>query len=156
MRWSIEQCFKECKSFLGMDQYETRSWIGWRRQILLTLISHLFLLKLRLQCTTKKDHPLLAPIVTEPVPLDEFLEADEKNQNNEPVNHPSIQVVAKAPQAFLTLGIIRYLINMSIMKNEYSFNILFHKIKNIIDSFNSYSRTRVKEKRTQRTLSLVT
>jgi hypothetical protein len=46
-RWSIEQCFEECKSDLGMDHYEGRSWRGWHRHILLVFIAHLFLLKLR-------------------------------------------------------------------------------------------------------------
>jgi SRSO17 transposase len=27
-RWSIEQCFQECKSYLGMGHYETRSYQG--------------------------------------------------------------------------------------------------------------------------------
>jgi SRSO17 transposase len=47
MRWSIEKCFKECKDYLGMDHYEVRSWPSWRRHILLTLLSHLFVTKLR-------------------------------------------------------------------------------------------------------------
>jgi SRSO17 transposase len=47
MRWSIEQCFEECKTHLGMDHYEVRTWHGWRRHILLTLIAHLFTIKLR-------------------------------------------------------------------------------------------------------------
>jgi SRSO17 transposase len=54
MRWSIEQCFKECKTYIGMDQSETRSWIGWRREILLSLIASQFYLKLKLELTTKK------------------------------------------------------------------------------------------------------
>jgi SRSO17 transposase len=44
MRWSIEQCFKECKNYLGMDHYESRSWDAWHRHILLTLIAHLFII----------------------------------------------------------------------------------------------------------------
>jgi len=34
MRWSIEQCFKECKQSLGIDHYEMRSWQGWHRRML--------------------------------------------------------------------------------------------------------------------------
>jgi len=49
MRWSIEQCFSECKKYLGMDHYELRSWDGWRRHMLLCLIAHLFVIKLRLE-----------------------------------------------------------------------------------------------------------
>lgn len=35
LRWSIEQSFQECKSFLGMADYETRSYLGWHRHMLL-------------------------------------------------------------------------------------------------------------------------
>jgi SRSO17 transposase len=42
-RWAIEQCFKECKSLLGMGHYEGRSWLGWHRHILFVFIAHLFL-----------------------------------------------------------------------------------------------------------------
>ncbi|MDR2437709.1 MAG: IS701 family transposase [Endomicrobium sp.] len=42
-RWAIEQCFEECKSLLGMDHYEERSWNGWHRHVLIVCIAHLFL-----------------------------------------------------------------------------------------------------------------
>jgi SRSO17 transposase len=48
-RWSIEQCFVECDDKLGIGHYEFRTWHGWRRHFLLTLIAHLFTLKLRRQ-----------------------------------------------------------------------------------------------------------
>jgi SRSO17 transposase len=35
MRWSIEQCFEECKSELGMNHNECRSWNRWHRHVLL-------------------------------------------------------------------------------------------------------------------------
>ena len=41
-RWSIEQCFQECKSNLGMAHYETRSYKAWHRHMLLVMIAHLF------------------------------------------------------------------------------------------------------------------
>lgn len=40
-RWSIEQCFEECKSYLGMGHYETRSYTGWERHVQLVMIAHL-------------------------------------------------------------------------------------------------------------------
>jgi SRSO17 transposase len=46
MRWSLDQCFRECRKNLGMDHYEVKSWPGWRRHILFTFIAHLFTLKL--------------------------------------------------------------------------------------------------------------
>lgn len=48
MRWSIEQCFQECKSYLGMTHYETRTYIAWHRHMLMVMIAHLFTLRLRL------------------------------------------------------------------------------------------------------------
>lgn len=48
MRWSIEQCFQECKSYLGMAHYETRTYRAWHRHMLMVMIAHLFTLRLRL------------------------------------------------------------------------------------------------------------
>jgi SRSO17 transposase len=49
LRWSIEQCFEECKSYLGMAHYETRSYIAWHMHMhmLMVMIAHLFTLRLR-------------------------------------------------------------------------------------------------------------
>jgi SRSO17 transposase len=41
-RWSIEQCFQECKSHLGMTHYETRSYQAWHRHMLFVMIAQLF------------------------------------------------------------------------------------------------------------------
>jgi SRSO17 transposase len=49
MRWSIEQCFQECKSYLGMTHYETRTYASWHRHMLMVMIAHLFTLLLRLR-----------------------------------------------------------------------------------------------------------
>jgi SRSO17 transposase len=46
-RWSIEQCFQECKSYLGMAHYETRSYQAWHRHMLLVMIAQLFVTGLR-------------------------------------------------------------------------------------------------------------
>jgi len=46
-RWSIEQCFQECKSYLGMSHYETRSYQAWHRHMLLVMIAQLFVTVLR-------------------------------------------------------------------------------------------------------------
>lgn len=46
-RWSIEQCFQECKSYLGMAHYETRSYQAWHRHMLLVMIAQLFVTVLR-------------------------------------------------------------------------------------------------------------
>jgi SRSO17 transposase len=49
LRWSIEQCFQECKSYLGMAQYESRSYAAWHRHMLLVMVAHLFTIVLRNQ-----------------------------------------------------------------------------------------------------------
>jgi SRSO17 transposase len=46
-RWSIEQCFQECKSYLGMTHYETRSYQAWHRHMLFVMIAQLFVTALR-------------------------------------------------------------------------------------------------------------
>ena len=47
LRWPIEQCFEECKSYLGMPHYEGRSYPGWKRHILFVMIAHLFTTQIR-------------------------------------------------------------------------------------------------------------
>lgn len=53
-RWSIEQCFRECKSHLGMAHYETRSYPAWHRHMTLVAIAQLFVAVLR--TFIKKTH----------------------------------------------------------------------------------------------------
>lgn len=48
MRWPTEQCFEECKSYLGMGHYETRSYQAWHRHMLFVMMAHLFTLVLRI------------------------------------------------------------------------------------------------------------
>jgi hypothetical protein len=145
MRWSIEQCFKECKTYIGMDHYETRSWIGWRRQILFSLIALLFYLKLQHEWTTQEDYPLETPIVRTAVTLNEFLDAVARYLNGEPINNLSIQDIAKANQRFITLGIIKDVNNKYLVKTGEVLKAVENKIKNNADSFNSHSRTKVKK-----------
>ena len=48
-RWPIETSFEEAKGEVGMDQYETRSWLGWHHQMAQSFMAHLFLTRLRLR-----------------------------------------------------------------------------------------------------------
>ena len=41
-RWASEEGFQRAKE-IGLDQYEVRSWQGWRRHITLCLLAHAFL-----------------------------------------------------------------------------------------------------------------
>ena len=47
MRWPVELTILECKSELGMDQYEVRSWRGWHHHMTMTLLAHHFLVRQR-------------------------------------------------------------------------------------------------------------
>ena len=43
MRWPIELTFELGKDELGMDQYETHSWVGWHHHMALVMLAHHFL-----------------------------------------------------------------------------------------------------------------
>ena len=42
-RHRVEEFFEDGKSYLGMAQYETRSWIGWHHHMSLVALAHLFI-----------------------------------------------------------------------------------------------------------------
>jgi SRSO17 transposase len=48
LRWPIETVFEEGKGEAGLDQYETRSWLGWHHHMTLVALAHFFLVHLRL------------------------------------------------------------------------------------------------------------
>jgi SRSO17 transposase len=41
-RCRVEEFFEDGKSYLGMTQYETRSWVGWHHHMTLVGLAHLF------------------------------------------------------------------------------------------------------------------
>jgi SRSO17 transposase len=41
-RHRVEEFFGDAKSYLGMAQYETRSWVGWHHHMTLVGLAHLF------------------------------------------------------------------------------------------------------------------
>jgi SRSO17 transposase len=47
MRWPVEATLLECKSEVGMDQYEVRGWVGWHHHLTMTLLAHHFLVRQR-------------------------------------------------------------------------------------------------------------
>jgi SRSO17 transposase len=55
MRWPLETSFEEGKQYLGLGDYEVRSWRGWHHHMTLCILAHFFLV--RLQCHLKKRHP---------------------------------------------------------------------------------------------------
>jgi SRSO17 transposase len=49
VRWAIEQCFEEGKSELGMAHYEVRKYPGWHHHMLMTMLAHGFLWRLKVR-----------------------------------------------------------------------------------------------------------
>lgn len=48
-RWPIETLLEEGKGEVGMDHYETRTWVGWHHHMAHVFLAHLFLTRLLLQ-----------------------------------------------------------------------------------------------------------
>jgi SRSO17 transposase len=46
-RWRVERCFQDDKGEIGLDQYEGRRYLGLRRHLILSAVSHLFLARVR-------------------------------------------------------------------------------------------------------------
>jgi SRSO17 transposase len=53
MRWPIEIIFEEVKGEVGLDHYQTRSWLGWLHHMVLSFLSHHFLVRLRVKLKTR-------------------------------------------------------------------------------------------------------
>lgn len=71
MRWPIETCFEDGKQYLGMGDYEVRSWRGWHHHMTLCILAHGFLarVRLRLKKSPGLDHPPGAgAVVQHPTP----------------------------------------------------------------------------------------
>jgi len=68
-RWTIETCFKESKSEVGLDQYEVRSYSGWYKHITLACIAMAFLSVLSSRSLDTKLIQQHSPISSS---LDEF------------------------------------------------------------------------------------
>jgi len=57
LRWPIETIFEEGKGQVGLDEYQTRSWLGWHHHMILSFLAHHFLVRLRVKC--KEPAPAL-------------------------------------------------------------------------------------------------
>jgi SRSO17 transposase len=53
-RWTIETCFKESKSLVGLDQYEVRSYDGWHKHVTFACLALAFLTVLSSQSLDTK------------------------------------------------------------------------------------------------------
>jgi hypothetical protein len=144
MRWSIEQCFNECKDYLGMDHYESRSWDGWHRHMLLCFIAHLFVTKLRMEFNCKPQSPLTAPYIDEPVSLDDYLEAADDLMNSRQIAHSNIFVAPASPQRVLTIGLVRKLVEATFLKTGALLEDVDYYLRTAAQAFDSHSRSALK------------
>jgi SRSO17 transposase len=62
MRWPVELSFEEGKDELGMDQYETRSWLGWHHHMVLVMLAHHFLVWVRVRWHARAPALTLAQV----------------------------------------------------------------------------------------------
>jgi SRSO17 transposase len=46
-RWHVERCFEDEKGEIGLDHYEGRKYLGLKRHLILSAVSHLFLAQVR-------------------------------------------------------------------------------------------------------------
>ena len=74
MRWPIELIFEEDKGEIGLDHYETRSWLGWHHHMLLVALAHHFLVRMRVRfhekspaLTVYQVRLLLSAVLPKPV-----------------------------------------------------------------------------------------
>jgi len=56
LRWTIEQDIQAAKGECGLDEYETRGWVGWHHHTALAILALLFLVLQ--QVRLKKNEPL--------------------------------------------------------------------------------------------------
>jgi len=140
MRWSIEQCFNECKDYLGMDHYESRSWVAWHRHMLICFIAHLFVIKLRMVYRCDPKYPGPTPYIDEPVSLDDYLDAAEDMMSEREINHPNIHVMPAGAQQVMTIGLIRILIEATFVKIGAVLKDIDYRLRNAAAAYNTHSR----------------
>ena len=58
----VELTFAESKEELGMDQYETRSWLGWHHHMVLVMLAHHFLVWVRVRWADRAPALTLAQV----------------------------------------------------------------------------------------------
>lgn len=145
MRWSIEQCFKELKEYLGMDHYEARNWVAFHRYMLLSNISHLFINKLRNMFCAKINTPGATPFIDQPVCADDFLDAVIKMQKNEPITGFLIKAVPDRPQQVLTIGLVQKIVNTALIKIGKLRDDIEYQMMTAACAFESHSRKKLEK-----------
>jgi SRSO17 transposase len=145
MRWSIEQCFNECKNNLGMNHCELRSWDGWHRHILFTFIAHLFITKLRIAFSAVPPESDGIPYTRSSVSADEYLEAYTQLSNDEPISNCKIMPKPYTPQQFMTIGLIQRMIWTVFVKASELIDDLNYYLKSSHDAYVSHAKGRIND-----------
>ena len=145
MRWSIEQCFKECKEHLGMDHCETRSWTGFRRHMLFTLISQFFIAKLQRRFTTPVNYPSPTPDVIVPVKRSGRRKAVIQFEAGQEIGHPNISSLPHGPQQIMTLSMAKKLIQPFLPKRGLAIGAVMHMLESNAQSFKSFCNAKNEE-----------
>ena len=145
MRWSIEQCFRECKNNLGMNHCEIRSWEGWHRHILFTFIIHLFIIKLRIAFSAIPPESNGIPYTEASVSVNEYLEAYIQLNNGEQINNDKILPKPYTPQQFMTIGLVQRMIWSVFVKTSELMEDLNYYLKSSRDAYVSHSKAKIRE-----------
>jgi SRSO17 transposase len=145
LRWSIEQCFKELKDYLGLDHYEARNWVAFHRYMLLSNIAHLFINKLRNRFSAKMHTPGAAPYIENPVPADEFLEAAIQLGENKPITNNKIKAMPERPQQVLTIGLIQKIVSAAFVKIGKLREEIDYQMRTAASAFESHSRAKLEQ-----------
>ena len=143
MRWSIEEFFRDCKEHLGMDHYKLRSWHGWRRHMLLTFISHLFITKMRRRFGVKIEEPGPGPCVMAPVPTADYVDAVTDMKNGREISHPNIQAYPDRVQYLLTFGNIKLILKKVIVLFGNLMDKINHDLKSCYAKYTSGTNRKV-------------
>ena len=145
MRWSIEQCFRECKNNLGMNHCEIRSWEGWHRHILFVFIAHLFIIKLRIAFSATPPKSDGIPYSENSVSVDAYLQAYSQLRNNEEISNCKIHSKPNSPQQFLTIGLIQKAIQTVFAKTSILCDELNYYLKSSRDAYVSSAKGKIKK-----------
>jgi SRSO17 transposase len=113
-RWRVERCFEDQKGEIGLDQYEGRRYQGLKRHLVLSMVSYLFLSRMRREFGGEKPGADGVPgahggggadpvLVAEHVPAEEVAGADVRGDRaNAAQERPGAEVPHQADTAAVT------------------------------------------------------
>jgi hypothetical protein len=109
--------------------------------MLLCLIAHLFINKLRMEYSCKIQSPGPAPHIDEPVPLDDYLDAAMDMLSNQEIDHPNISAVPTRPQQVMTIGLIRMLLEATFVKLGKVLEDVNYHLRTAAQAYDSHTKS---------------